>query len=59
MFETDWMNVDVETQGDLTRGETVCDYYLLTGKPANTEVLLGIDREKFIKLIMDTMKSFN
>lgn len=59
MFETDWMNVDVETQGDLTRVETVCDYYLLTGKPANTEVLLGIDREKFIKLIMDTMKSFN
>lgn len=59
MFETDKMNVDVETQGDLTRGETVCDYYLLTGKPANTEVMLGIDRERFIQLIMDTMKSFN
>lgn len=59
MFKTDRMNVDVETQGDLTRGETVCDYYQLTGKPANTEVLLGIDRDRFIKLIMDTMKSFN
>lgn len=59
MFETDRMNVDVETQGDLTRGETVCDYYQLTDKPANTEVLLGIDRDRFIRLIMDMMKSFN
>lgn len=59
MFTTDRMNVDVETQGDLTRGETVCDYYLLTGKPANTEVMLGIDRPRFIKLVMDSLKSFD
>lgn len=59
MFETDQMNVDVETQGDLTRGETVCDYYQLTGKPVNTEVMLGIDRSQFIKLVMDSLKSFD
>ncbi len=59
MFGTDKMNVDVETQGDLTRGETVCDYYQLTDKPQNTEVLLDIDREKFIQLIMDTLQSFS
>ncbi len=59
MFGTDKMNVDVETQGDLTRGETVCDYYQLTSKPQNTEVLLDIDREKFIQLIMDTLQSFS
>ena len=59
MFETDKMNVDVETQGDLTRGETVCDYYQLTGKPQNTEVLLDIDRDKFINLIMETLQSFS
>jgi pyrimidine-specific ribonucleoside hydrolase len=59
MFKTDKMNVDVETQGDLTRGETVCDYYQLTGKPANTEVLLDIDRPRFIQLIMDSLKSFD
>ncbi len=59
MFTTEKMNVDVETQGDLTRGETVCDYYELTGKPKNTEVMLDIDREKFIKLIMDSIKSFS
>ncbi|WP_267202020.1 pyrimidine-specific ribonucleoside hydrolase RihA [Limosilactobacillus kribbianus] len=59
MFKTDKMNVDVETQGDLTRGETVCDCYRLTGKPVNTEVLLDIDRPRFIRLIMDSLKSFD
>lgn len=59
MFGTDKMNVDVETQGDLTRGETVCDYYQLTDKTQNTEILLDIDREKFIQLIMDTLQSFS
>lgn len=59
MFKSDKMNVDVETQGELTRGETVCDYYTLTDKPKNTEVLLSIDREKFIDLIMASIKSFS
>ncbi|WP_242363370.1 pyrimidine-specific ribonucleoside hydrolase RihA [Limosilactobacillus antri] len=59
MFKSDKMNVDVETQGELTRGETVCDYYTLTDKPKNTEVLLGVDREKFIDLVMTSIKSFS
>lgn len=59
MFKSDKMNVDVETQGELTRGETVCDYYTLTDKPKNMEVLLGVDREKFIDLIMASIKSFS
>lgn len=59
MFKSDKMNVDVETQGELTRGETVCDYYTLTDKPKNTEVLLGVDREKSIDLIMASIKSFS
>lgn len=58
MFKSELMNVDVETQGELVKGETVCDYYELTGKPKNTEVLLDIDREAFIKLIMDSLKTF-
>lgn len=58
MFESKLMNVDVENQGDLTDGETVCDYYELTDKPKNTDVLLNIDREKFIQLIMDSLATF-
>lgn len=57
-FKTERMNVDVETAGELTRGETVCDYYELTGKPKNTEVLLDIDRAAFIQLIKDSLKAF-
>ncbi|KRL89410.1 pyrimidine-specific ribonucleoside hydrolase RihA [Limosilactobacillus ingluviei] len=59
MFTTTKMHVDVETQGELTRGETVCDYYQLTGQPANTEVLLDLDRPRFIKLILDSLKHFD
>jgi len=59
MFKSDLMNVDVETEGELVRGETVCDYYELTGKPKNTEVLLDIDRPAFIQLIKDSLKTFN
>ncbi|MCH5464342.1 pyrimidine-specific ribonucleoside hydrolase RihA [Levilactobacillus tujiorum] len=58
MFKSELMNVDVETQGELVRGETVCDYYELTGKPKNTEVLLDIDRPAFIQLIMDSLRTF-
>lgn len=59
MFKSELMNVDVETEGELVRGETVCDYYELTGKPKNTEVLLDIDRLAFIQLIKDSLKTFN
>lgn len=59
MFESKLMNVDVETQGELTTGETVCDYYELTGKPKNTDVLLNLDRSRFIDLIMNSLKTFN
>lgn len=53
------MNVDVETKGDLTTGETVCDYYDLTGKPKNTEVLLDLKRSEFIDLIISSLKTFS
>ncbi|CAM3173637.1 pyrimidine-specific ribonucleoside hydrolase RihA [Pediococcus acidilactici] len=59
MFKSKLMNVDVELQGKLTTGETVCDYYELTNKPKNTEVLLDIDRKKFIQLIMNSLKTFS
>lgn len=59
MFQTEKMNVDVETTGELTHGETVCDYYELTGKPQNTEVMLGINRQRFIELIMEAPHSFD
>ncbi|MGV0168544.1 pyrimidine-specific ribonucleoside hydrolase RihA [Furfurilactobacillus sp. WILCCON 0119] len=59
MFEGEQLNVDVETKGELTKGETVCDYYDLTDKPKNTLVLLKIERQRFIDLIMESLRTFN
>ena len=45
------MRVDVECEGELTRGETVCDFYGVTGKPPNAEVGVELDREGFFDLL--------
>ncbi|MCT2870234.1 hypothetical protein EFM36_04425 [Limosilactobacillus fermentum] len=58
LFDGVDVNVDVETTGELTRGETVCDYYHLTGKPVNTKLLLKVDRAGFISLVKKLLASF-
>lgn len=58
LFDGVDVNVDVETTGELTRGETVCDYYHLTGKPVNTKLLLKVDRAGFISLVKESLASF-
>ncbi|EEI22673.1 hypothetical protein HMPREF0511_0400 [Limosilactobacillus fermentum ATCC 14931] len=58
LFDGVDVNVDVETTGELTRGETVCDYYHLTGKPVNTKLLLKVDRTGFISLVKESLASF-
>ena len=50
------MRVDVECESDLTRGETVCDFHGVTGKRANAEVGLGLDREAFFDLLHDSLR---
>jgi len=45
------MRVDVECESDLTRGETVCDFYGVTGKEPNAEVGVELDREGFFELL--------
>jgi pyrimidine-specific ribonucleoside hydrolase len=45
------MRVDVECESELTRGETVCDYYGVTGKPPNAEVAVDLDRVGFYDLL--------
>lgn len=45
------MRVDVECESALTRGETVCDFYGVTGKPPNAEVGVELDREGFFELL--------
>jgi inosine-uridine nucleoside N-ribohydrolase len=51
LLETRPMRVDVECESDLTRGETVCDFYGVTGKKPNAEVGVDLDRENFFELL--------
>jgi inosine-uridine nucleoside N-ribohydrolase len=45
------MRVDVECESELTRGETVCDFFGVTGKPPNADVGIELDREGFFELL--------
>ena len=51
LLKTRPMRVDVECESDLTRGETVCDFYGVTGLPPNAEVGVELDREGFFELL--------
>ncbi len=51
LLETRPMRVDIECESKLTRGETVCDFYGVTGKRPNAEVGVRLDREGFFDLL--------
>ncbi len=50
------MNVQIECESDLTRGETVCDFHGVTGRPQNADVGVELDRETFFELLHDSLK---
>ena len=50
------MRVDVECESELTRGETVCDYHGVTGKPPNAEVGVALDREGFFESLYGALE---
>ncbi|WP_028110759.1 pyrimidine-specific ribonucleoside hydrolase RihA [Ferrimonas futtsuensis] len=58
LFETRDCWVGVETRGEYTQGMTVVDYYQLSGKPANTTVVTGLNREGFVDLLAEKLKHY-
>lgn len=54
--ETRRLHVAVETQGGLTRGETVVDYRGETAPP-NADVVLEASRGRFVALLRDALRS--
>lgn len=52
------MHVDIETQGEFCRGTTVGDVMGVTGKAPNARVITGINREAFVELIIDSVKTY-
>ncbi|WP_340011346.1 nucleoside hydrolase [Paenibacillus sp. FSL E2-0202] len=59
LFESKHLYVTVETEGKLTRGMTVADRRKKTDRPANVQVLVGVDREAFMKLIFDSLEKLD
>lgn len=58
MVQTRPYRVDIEIESDLTRGRTVVDVRDVTGKPANADVGVDIDRPAFIDMLLDTVAQF-
>ncbi|QLE63067.1 Inosine-uridine preferring nucleoside hydrolase [Furfurilactobacillus rossiae] len=59
MFEGRVCNVEIETKGELTSGETIIDYYNMTHRKKNANVLFHINREKFAHLVISSLESFD
>jgi inosine-uridine nucleoside N-ribohydrolase len=55
LLKTRPMRVDIECESDLTRGETVCDFYGVTGRAPNAEVGVDLDSEGFFNLLHETL----
>ena len=57
LFETARLPVAVDTGGELTRGQTVVDWYGMTGRTANVDVCLGVDAERLTGMVVDRLVS--
>lgn len=58
LFDTKFVNVEVETRSDLTLGRTICDLWGVTERPANAHVGLSIDAERFFDLLIDRLATY-
>lgn len=52
LFKTKHVNVEVETDGPLTQGQTVVDFWGLSGRPANVHWAYDVNSEAVLDLIV-------
>ena len=57
LFETERLPVAVDTGSELTRGQTVVDWYGMTGRAANVDVCLGVDAERLTSMVTERLVS--
>ena len=55
LFSGRTVHVAVECASELTLGMTVVDWWSVTGKPANVQVLRDIDAERYFNLVIDRL----
>ncbi len=51
MFSGKDVNVEIECESELTMGQTVVDWWLVTSRKANAHVVRGLDADWFYKLL--------
>ena len=59
IVRTKFLNVEIETAGELTRGRTVADLYGVSGRAPNAEVALEVDREAFREMIFAAVRDLD
>ena len=55
LMETQRLPVAVDTGSELTRGQTVVDWYGMTGRAATVEVCLGVDAERLTEMVVERL----
>jgi len=55
LFEGRHINVEIETQSELTLGMTVADYWRVTDRPANAHFIQSIDAEGFFTMLTERL----
>jgi inosine-uridine nucleoside N-ribohydrolase len=53
LVRSEALPVDIELTGTLTAGETVTDWRRVWGRPANLEIALDVDVERFLARFID------
>lgn len=57
LFSGRMCNVMIETGSELTMGQTVIDWWRVTGRPANAHVITDIDADGFFALLLSALKT--
>jgi len=58
LLDTEHLYVAVETAGKHTTGRTVCDSYGVLDDAPNAHVALGVDRDRFVDLLCETLAAY-
>ena len=53
------MFIQIETKGEYCRGTTVADMFGLGGQTPNVHVCMGIDRQGFVDMMVEAVKTYN
>ena len=59
IFKMREMYVDIELEGEYTRGATVADFLGSSMQAPNAVCVMEIDRERYIELLIEALKSYD